>query len=321
LTRFGFIAAALIVGILIALQARINGQLSTEVGSGLQAALISFGSGLVVLSAIALLLPRVRAGFGELRTAVRTGSLPVWQLFGGLIGGFFVAVQSATVPVIGVAIFTVAVVAGQSANSLIVDRIGLGPAGKQPINRWRVTSALLAIIAVVLAVSDRLTATTAIIPVVFALLAGVLIAVQQAINGRVSRAAGSPTTAAWVNFMFGSLGLGAALGVAVAFLGAPLEGLPSGPWWIYAGGVIGVIFIAMAAWLVPIIGVLLFALVSIAGQLIGSLALDLLLPTEGSQVTATLIAGLALALLAVLIAARAGGRRFGHRVESAAMEG
>jgi len=70
-----------------------------------------------------------------------------------------------------------------------------------------------------------------------------------------------------------------------------------------------VIFIAMAAWLVPIIGVLLFALVSIAGQLIGSLALDLILPTPGSQVTGTLIAGVLLALVAVLIAARARGRR------------
>jgi transporter family-2 protein len=309
LKRLGPIAAALVVGILIALQARINGQLSADIGNGLQAATISFSSGFVLLSLIAVASPRVRAGFGQLRLALRNGSLPVWQIFGGLIGGFFVAVQSATVPVIGVAIFTVAVVAGQSANSLIVDRVGLGPAGKQPINIWRIGSALLAVVAVILAVSDRLTATTAIVPVVFALLAGVLIAVQQAINGRVSRAAGSPTTAAWLNFMFGSVGLGAALGVAVAIIGAPLGGLPNGPWWIYSGGAIGVIFIAMAAWLVPIIGVLLFALVSIAGQLIGSLALDLILPTPGSQVTGTLIAGVLLALVAVLIAARARGRR------------
>lgn len=310
MNRFGPLAAALVVGILVALQARINGQLSADLGNSLQAASISFGSGFLLLSAIALLNQRVRDGIRQLIDALRARTLPRWQVLGGLLGGFFVAVQSATVPIIGVAIFTVAVVAGQSVNSLIVDRIGLGPAGKQSINVWRVSSAVLAIIAVALAVSDRLTGTASIIPVGFALLAGVLIAVQQAINGRVSRAAGSPTTAAWFNFLFGTIGLGAALGVAAAMLTLPLGGLPSGPWWIYAGGAIGVLFIAMAAWLVPILGVLVFALVSIAGQLIGSLGLDVFLPTAGSQVTGTLIAGVAMALVAVLIGSRGSVR--GH---------
>ena len=57
-------------------------------------------------------------------------------------------------PSLGVAVFTVAVVAGQSSNSLIVDRMGLGPAGKQAITRSRVISAVLAVVAVTVAVVE-----------------------------------------------------------------------------------------------------------------------------------------------------------------------
>jgi transporter family-2 protein len=306
LTRFVPIAAALAVGILVALQARINGQLSTELDNGLQAALISFGSGLVLLSAMWLLSGRMRAGGRRMVLAVRQGTLPLWMILGGFLGGFFVTVQSTTVPMIGVAVFTVAVVAGQSAISLIVDRIGLGPAGKQPITVLRVAAAILAVGAVVLAIADRFGVGSTVTPLAvgFALVAGSAIAFQQAMNGRVSRASHSPFTAAWLNFAFGTVGLGIALGVAAVVTGHPIGELPSGPWWIYVGGVIGVVFIATSAWVLPIIGVLVFALVAIAGQLIGSLLLDVVFPVPGSNVTWNLIAGVLLALVAVVLATR-----------------
>ncbi len=300
------ITAALAVGVLIALQARINGQLSTELNNGLQAALISFGSGLVLLSVMWLASAKMRAGGRRMVHAVRDGTLPTWMILGGFLGGFFVTVQATTVPVIGVAVFTVAVVAGQSANSLFVDRIGLGPAGKQPITLGRVGAAILAVAAVVLAIADRFGGGSGVTPLAvgFALFAGFAIAVQQAMNGRVSRASESPFTAAWLNFAFGTLGLGVALGVAAVVTGHPIGALPSGPWWIYVGGVLGVAFIATSAWVLPIIGVLVFALVAIAGQLIGSLVLDLVFPVPGSNVTWNLVAGVLLALVAVLLATR-----------------
>jgi transporter family-2 protein len=305
-SRFIPLAAAFIVGSLTALQARINGQLSTELDNGLQAALVSFGSGLVLLSVIWLTSAKMRAGGRRMVEALRTGVLPIWMIFGGFLGGFFVAAQSITVPLIGVAVFTVAIVAGQSVNSLVVDRIGLGPAGKQPITIWRVSAAILSIIAVILAIADRFTGASGLAPLAvgFALLSGFGIAVQLAMNGRVSRAAGSPFTAAWLNFAFGTLGLGIALVVAVLVSGTPLSALPAGPWWIYVGGVVGVTFIATSAWVLPIIGVLVFALLAIAGQLIGSLVLDVVFPVPGSNVTWNLVAGALLALVAVLLASR-----------------
>ena len=147
---------AFAVGALTAMQSRINGELAVAAESSLQAALVSFGSGWIILTLILLALPSVRRGLADVRRALSAGELRWWQVLGGILGGFFVAVQSATVPIVGVALFTVAVVAGQVSNSIVVDRLGMGPAGRQAITPARVISAALAVVAVVVAVSDRL---------------------------------------------------------------------------------------------------------------------------------------------------------------------
>lgn len=296
-------ATALGVGALTALQSRVNGELASVTKSGLQAAIVSFGTGWILLTVILLSSPGVRRGLASVRASLRAGSLRWWQVIGGLLGGFFVAVQSATVPLVGVAVFTVAVVAGQVSNSIVVDRLGLGPAGRQAITPARVVSALLAIAAVVVAVSDRLGGGVAgsTLAVVAALVAGLAIAVQQAINGRVGAAARNAWTAAWVNFTLGTVMLGAVLGLAWAFTDFDPGSLPAGPWWLYVGGTIGVLFIAAAAWVVQRLGVLLFALLTITGQLTGAVLLDWLAPADGVTFHITLIIGVLLAAMAVAI--------------------
>jgi transporter family-2 protein len=303
--RLGVIAAvtAFAVGGLTALQSRINGELAAMTQSGVQAALVSFSTGWILLTVILLAAPGMRRGLVDVVRGLRGGQLRWWQVLGGLLGGFFVAVQSATVPVIGVAVFTVAVVAGQVSNSILVDRAGLGPAGRQSITPTRVISAILALTAVAVAVSDRLggAAEGSLLAVVVALVAGLAIAVQQAINGRVGAAARNAWTAAWVNFTLGTVMLSAVLGVAWGLTEFDPGTLPSGPWWVYLGGTIGVLFIAAAAWVVQRLGVLLFALLTITGQLTGALLLDWLAPAAGVPVRVTLVIGVVLAGIAVAV--------------------
>lgn len=302
-TRVVLGAAAIIVGALTAYQSRVNGELSVATGNGVQAAVVSFGSGWLILTVIVVFGARYREGLRRVSSAVRERRMPWWQLIGGVFGGFFVGVQSVTVPLIGVAVFTVAVVAGQSGSSLVVDRAGFGPAGRQPISLARVISAFLAVAAVAIAVSDRFEAFTldAIWPVAVALLAGALIAFQQAINGRVGAVAHQPISAAFVNFTLGFALLGLALGIAWAASDVDPGPLPSGPWWVYTGGAVGVVFIATAAWVVQRLGVLLFVLLSVSGQLAGALILDLVAPTPGTTIHITLIIGVLVAGLAVAV--------------------
>lgn len=299
------LVGAVAVGIMASVQSRLNGELSQHVGDGLRAAVWSFGSGLVILCVVVAISEPIRAGLVRLSGALRAGVLPRWQVLGGLFGGFLVGVQSAVVPLLGVAVFTVATVAGQSSNSLVVDRIGLGPAGRQAITGRRVASAVLAVVAVVIAVSDRFgVASFSLVAVAFAVLAGLGIAVQQAINGRVAQTSGHVMSATFVNFAFGTAGLVLALACRTVVNGEGLPSVAGAPWWAYLGGALGIVFIAIAAWVVPILGVLLFALLSIAGQLSGALLLDVVAPTRGTSLGWHLVVGVVLAFGAVALAAR-----------------
>lgn len=293
------------IGTALAVQARINGTLGRELGDGTLAALISFGGSLVLLVVMAALLPTMRAGGARLVAALRRGRLRPWHFVGGLGGASLILSQSLTVASIGVAVFTVAVVAGQAASSLIVDRLGVGPGGPRSITIGRVGGAVLALGAVALALSDRLGVSGVVVLTVLPALAGAAIAWQQALNGRLG-VTGGPLSAALVNFVVGTAALGAGALVDVAVRGLP-DSLPANPL-LYLGGPLGVVFVSAAAVIVRVTGVLLFGLCTVAGQLVGSVLLDLFAPTAGQPLSVATIAGTALAFVAVAITALPGRR-------------
>jgi transporter family-2 protein len=302
------VTLAVLSGLAMAAQSRINGQLGAELHDAMLAAVISFGGGLLILFVGLAVLPGMRSGLRRVGAAVRDGGLRPWQCLGGVGGALFVAGQSITVGVVGVALFTVAVVAGQTLSGLVVDRAGLGPAGSQSLTWPRVIGALLTLVAVTWSVSAGLGGqdSAQLWVLVLPLVAGACVAVQQAVNGHVNIAAGNPLTAALVNFTVGTLVLLLGWLVSLLLRGGPV-GLPTNPV-LYLGGVVGIVFIALAAVVVRWTGVLLLGLAAIAGQLIGAVLLDALVPAPGEHLTAATLIGTAVALAAVVIAALGSGR-------------
>ncbi len=171
-------------------------------------------------------------------------------MLAGCIGALFVFAQSFTVGLLGVALFTVAAVTGQTLSGLLVDRMGIGPAGKRSITGIRVLGSVLTVAAVAWAVSPRLTPAgqraaprprrfrtdplQLLVPVLLPVLAGFLMSFQQAMNGTATVHYGTPITATLVNFIAGSVVLWLAwlIKLAVAGPGNPLPG----EWWYYLGG-------------------------------------------------------------------------------------
>ncbi|MFE9869422.1 DMT family transporter [Micromonospora sp. NPDC005686] len=300
--RVAGVGLATASGVMVAVQSRINGELGVRLADGIAAAVVSFGVGLLILLVLVPATPGGRRGLAALRDALRAGSLRPWQCLGGVCGAFLVATQGLTIGTLGVAVFTVAVVAGQSGSSLLVDRAGIGPTGRQPVTPNRLIGAVLTVLAVLLAVGDRLGDPKALVLAVLPLAAGVGIAWQQAVNGRVRAAAGSAMTATLVNFTVGTAALLLTFAVDLAVRGRPDGMFPSEPW-LYLGGPIGIVFIALAAALVRFTGVLLLGLATIAGQIVGAVLLDLLLPTAASHPGLDTLLGAALTLVAVLVAA------------------
>jgi len=298
--RLDFLAA--LSGLLIALQARANGELSHRLGNGLQAALVSFTSGLIIIVVIALFNPSIKEGVRTLRRAVIAKAIPPWTLFAGMLGASFVAVQTQIVPLIGVAIYSVAAIAGQSAISLLVDRIGLTGGGKKEITPRRVTAAFVTVFAVFISVADRLDGKDLSIAAVFlGVLAGAIVGVQRALNGQINEHSQQSFTTSLLNFAMGTTFLLILLLFAMTIGGMKLAPLPTGPWWIYSGGAIGVIYVAFTSTIVQHLGVLTFTLISVGGQLAGSLLIDLYSPTDGVQVSIYLVSGIVLTYLGVLV--------------------
>ena len=298
--RLDFLAA--LSGILIALQSRANGELSHQLGNGLEAALVSFGSGLIIIVLISFFNPSIKEGIRNLREAVQEKKIARWKLFAGMLGGTWVAVQTHIVPLIGVAIFSVASIAGQATASLIVDRIGLTGGGKKLLSKRRVAAALITVLAVLLSVLDRLDASNLSKFAVFlGVITGALGGIQRAMNGEINEYSHQSFTTSLLNFIMGTTFLVVLLIVMILAKRIELVPLPSGPWWIYTGGVIGVIYIAFSSTIVQHLGVLNFTLFSVGGQLVGSLAIDVLYPTDGVQISAYLISGIVMTYLGVIV--------------------
>jgi bacterial/archaeal transporter family-2 protein len=298
------------LGTLIAVQSRVNGELARHVGTGLFPAWWTMLTGLIVLAVGVSAHRRSRTGLVTVVAAVRGRALPWWTLLGGLFGGLFLVVQSVTVPLVGVAVFSVGIVAGQTTGSLLVDRLGISASGKVHVTVNRVVASVLAVGAVLVAISDRLgTSGGTLAYAVLAFLAGAVIAPQQAANGRVGVVARSPFTAAFVNFAGGVIVLTCVLLLALELGGLDVADPWGAPAWAYLGGILGLSVIAGAAWVVPTLGLLVFSLLSVLGQLSGSLALDVLAPTPGTNVGWHLVLAVGMTFGAVLIATGRGRRR------------
>ncbi|SIN68477.1 DMT family transporter [Agromyces cerinus] len=298
---------ALLFGAGTALQSRVNGQLAVALDDPYVAATISFGSGLLILLVVLTMWKPGRAGLAKVGGALRGRALPWWMVLGGLAGAWFVTTQGLSAGVIGVALFTIAIVAGQTVGGIVFDVVGLGPGGRRPLSATRVIGAVLALVAIGWAVSAQLAGDAPILLMVLPFIAGIGASWQQAVNGRVKVVAESALTATVINFLVGTTALVVVMLVHAASAGWP-DALPAEPW-LYVGGALGCIFIAGQAMLVRRLGVLLLALCGVAGQLVAALALDLLLPTADRPVGIATIGGTVLALIAVGVASIRWGRR------------
>lgn len=263
--------------------------------------------GLSLVGAATLAFPGGRAGLRRIGAALRpppsppaTARLRWWHCLGGLGGAAFVASQSLTAAVLGVAVFTVAVVGGQALSGLAADRFGWGPGGRLPVTRWRLAGTLLTLVAIAVA-GGRPAGDGPLLLALLPAVAGLAVGWQAAVNGRVWQAAEGVLPATLLNFTVGTAALALLFTVDVAVRGLPAA-LPPEPW-LYSGGLLGVAFITVGVATVRFIGVLLLGLATIAGQVAGALLLDLTLPgAAGTPGPGTYVAA-ALALAGALVAA------------------
>lgn len=109
--------------------------------------------------------------------------------------------------------------------------------------------------------------------VFFSFAAGMLVPFQAAMNGLLSRSLNHPLQAAMVNFIGGA----ALILILLLFLQATLptmDGLRRIPWYLYIGGILGVVFVTVSLLAVPRIGGVAFLAAMLTGQMTAALILD-----------------------------------------------
>ncbi|MDQ0728672.1 transporter family-2 protein [Microbacterium sp. W4I20] len=294
------LGGAVAIGAMTAIQARVNGVLGVAVDDGIVAGLISFAIGLLALIIVIPCLPFARRGVSRLWGGIRQRRIPVWMLLGGACGALTVSTQGVTAGVLGVSLFTVGVVAGQTLHGLVLDRIGFGPAGVVAVTPGRVAGGALALAAVVISLSGDVLAAAPLWMLLLPFAAGVGIAWQAATNGRLAQRVQSPIAATLMSFVAGTVVLLLAAGVSVAVRGMP-EAPPAEPW-LYLGGFLGAAYILLGAFIVAHTGVLLMGLGSVLGQLAASVVIDLFWPTAVGPAPWQTIAMVIVAVASVVVA-------------------
>lgn len=306
------VATTFLASVGVNLQIRANAQLAIDGVHPIRVALVNMGLQLGFIGLLVVLFPRMRSAVVRLSRAMRARQVRLWWFIGGLVGASVITLMGVVSPLVGVAVFSIALVAGQTASSLAVDRWGLGPGGRRALSRSRIFAAIIAVTAVVVSVSDRFIVEAggelAWGAAGLALLGGLAISFQAAANGRLAVTSGQPAIGAGVNFGVGFAALGlVSLLIPATRSGDGAEGF--GTWWLYLGAIFGLLIVLNTAWAVRYLGILLLTVIGVSGQMAGALAMDLVLPTSGVSVTPALIAGILLAVAAVLIGSSAQWRQ------------
>lgn len=290
------VLATVLAGTLSPMQSAVNGALGKAVGDGNSAAVISFGSGLLLMFIVVFARASTRRQALRVPRLIRQGAIGWWNYLAGLCGAAVVLAEGVSVGALGVAVFQIALISGMVISGVLCDRLGVTVSVRQPISVARASGAVLAIVATAVAISPSFRVPGAIALAVLPFLAGLLAGWQPAGNAAVARGTGSVLVSITINFFVGFVVLGIGLLIRIG-AGSASFTLP-GSWWMYLGGVLGLASIALMALLVRGLGLLLLGLASVAGQLVGSLLLDLIVPSVGQPVHLVTVLGTVLALIA-----------------------
>ena len=112
------------------------------------------------------------------------------------------------------------------------------------------------------------------LPYIFAaLLMGAVLSLQPAINATMARIRGNPLLAASISISISLLIVSVLWLIWFNDVG-DFSRFKELPWWVVVGGVVGAVFVAGSIITAPVLGVALFFVCMVAGQLIGSTIID-----------------------------------------------
>ncbi|HJF14030.1 MAG TPA: DMT family transporter [Enteractinococcus helveticum] len=271
-----YLVLGVAIGVLMPSQSAINNRLRNAVATPWVMAGISFLVGTVCLALLTwATVGTVGFDLGNVVTQ------PWWIWSGGVFGVIGMTTNVLLLPVIGALYSTMLNLTAQVITTMIIDHLGLLGVDHYPADGWRITGAVLVMVAAALAViggrrRPQLNAQpTSKTWYLAGLGIGVCFGLQVAINGQLTLVLGSAVHSAFISFLVGTF----VLTVVVVLTRPSLrlrvpEGQTHNPWWMWMGGVLGALYVTGVAFLSPLIGSAVTVVVVQVGLIAGSLLVD-----------------------------------------------
>ena len=267
-----FLIIALAMGLLMPFQTAANSRLRQVVGPAYVSTLVSFS-----VSTLALLLVSLLAGIPILPTQTMLAEAPLWSWFVGIIAVVTITIAIHLFKEIGQLQALIIPMFSQLIFSLLIDHFGWFGAKVIPLGTNRIIGAVLLIIGITLVVilprlkaqgtSSTSTGSRQTFWQLMAVLSGCLSASITGAYAQLASIVGNPVQATTVAFFVATM----ALLLFCTCLGkTQLVGKAfsrSYPWWMWTGGLCGAIIVFGNAWLVPKVGVGVFTMALLVGQL------------------------------------------------------
>lgn len=306
------VAAALLVGGLLAVQAAANLQLSSAVGSPVGASALQLGIAtvlLVVLAAVA----------GTFAAVELLPDAQPWHLLGGLGSALYITAGILLFPRLGALASVGLFVAGQMLASVALDSLGLLGVHRVSLDPATTVGTLAVVGGMALIVrahrSPRATdrPATRAAPaggrtgwVLLGLAAGAVLPVQAAVNAQLRADLDAPLTVGAFSFAVATTTMAFVLAALLRLHWTTrprLARLRRLPWWGWLGGVVGATYVTAVFLLLPEIGAAATIGLTVAGQQLASLLADQygLLRLPRRPLTRTRLAGVALLLAGIAL--------------------
>ncbi|MCW5950678.1 MAG: DMT family transporter [Propionibacteriaceae bacterium] len=271
------VVGALAVGLAVSLQSRFNGDLAAA-GAGVF--LASWLCQLGILASLLLVLGGSRR-WGSAWHTIRHAGRWWWYAIGlfGITTGLAVTFS---VPIIGVSMTSVSLVAGQMLSGLILDARGVAVDTPLRLSPRRASAGAAALAGLFTALlfdasesPDEWLLSIACGGLVF--IGGSSLSGQQAGTGAVARTSGDPVVAALPAMIGGAMGLSLVIALAAVAGGLSQATLPglADHWYLYLGGPLGAFLTVTTAWAVGGLGTFALNVLATMGQLLTAVLLDL----------------------------------------------
>ncbi|WP_431810538.1 DMT family transporter [Lysinibacillus capsici] len=271
---------AISIGAILAVQTAINAQLRKFVISPFLASMISFAVGVIFLT---ITLVSSGSSLGIPLDLLLNQPIYIW--LGGIGGAIAITTNILLFPKLGSVQTTILPIFGMTLMSMFIDHNGWFNATQYSFGWNRIFGILLVLLGVLLATAIRSKKNEQYSPRtnkenvrnlwiwrIVGILAGMLLAIQIAVNGQLGKVLHSSSHAALVSFFVGTITLIIIVGLkdrSYTSIKEPFK--QAAPWWIWIGGILGGSYVLINVFLVNQIGNGQTVVLALFGQITASL--------------------------------------------------